>query len=168
MSVEWHIVERGLRRGPMSEADLRSLIAAGQVGAHTQVWREGMDEWRPVMVIPELCAGHPWLAAQAGGQGVPVNGMAIASMVCGISSVMLIFVACGVISGLAAVPAVICGHSAMRAIGRSEVPMGGRGMAISGLVTGYLGLLAQLAVIGFFAYAMFAASSSSASPAFGP
>jgi len=135
------------------------MIAAGQVGAHTMVWREGMGDWLPVASVPELCAGHPWLAAQAAGQASPINGLAITSMVCGIVSVLIVFVFCGVISGLAALPAVICGHMALKAIKESPVPMGGRGMAIAGLVTGYLGLLAQLAGIGFFLFAFLSASS---------
>ncbi len=159
MSDQWHITENGVRRGPVSDADIRSMIAAGQVHAHTQVWREGMVDWLPVMSVPELCAGHPWLAGNPGGQVVVTNGMAIASMVCGIISVCLIFFACGMVSGLTALPAVVLGHMGLGAISRSEKPMGGRGMAITGLVTGYLGLLAQLAVIGFFAFAALSSSS---------
>ena len=154
MSNEWHYSDRGIRRGPYSDEDMRSMIASGQVGSHTLVWREGMDDWQAVVAVPELCAGHPWLAAQAAGQGGSANGLAIASMCCGIGSLMLVFVACGLISGLAALPAVIMGHMSLRAINSSEYPMGGRGMAIAGLVTGYLGLLAQLAGIGFIVFAI--------------
>lgn len=158
MNAEWHTSENGIRRGPISEADLRSMIAAGQVRAHTMVWREGMDDWQALIAVPELCAGHPWLAAQAAGQMSPTNGLAVTSMVCGIVSLLLVAVFCGLISGLAAVPAVIFGHMAIRAINEAQVPVGGRGMAIAGLVTGYLGLLAQLAGIGFVAFAFLSAS----------
>jgi hypothetical protein len=158
VSAEWHISENGLRRGPVAEADLRSMIAGGQVRGHTMVWREGMQDWQAVSSLPELCAGHPWLAAQAAGQVSPTNGLAVTSMVCGIVGLMLLFF-CGVISGLAALPAVIFGHMALRAIKEAQIPLGGRGMAIAGLVTGYLGLLAQLAVIGFFVFAFLSAQN---------
>ncbi len=128
------------------------MIAAGQIGGQTQVWREGMDDWRPLMAVPELCAGYPWLAVNPGAQVVATSGMAIASMVCGIVGLLLVFFVCGIVSGLAALPAVVLGHLAMRAISQSEKPIGGRGMAIAGLVMGYLGLLAQLAAVGFFAF----------------
>jgi hypothetical protein len=159
VNAGWHISENGLRRGPIAEADLRSMIAGGQVQGHTMVWREGMENWQPVCSLPDLCAGHPWLAAQAAGQMSPANGLAITSMVCGILSLLLVFVFCGMISGLAALPAVIFGHMALRAIRDAQAPMGGRGMAIAGLVTGYLGLLAQLAAIGFFAFAFLAGAN---------
>ena len=159
MSEEWHISENGVRRGPIPDADIRSMIAAGQISAQTQVWREGMIDWLPVMSVPELCAGHPWLAANPRGQVAATNGMAIASMVCGILGVLLIFFACGMVSGITAVPAVVLGHLAMRAIARSEKPMSGRGMAITGLVTGYLGILAQFAWVGFILFAFLSSPS---------
>jgi hypothetical protein len=63
-------------------------------------------------------------------------------MVCGIVSLMACYV-----HAFAAIPAVICGHLAIKKIRESEQPMAGRGMAIAGLVTGYLGLLIQLTII---------------------
>ncbi|MFM2171390.1 MAG: hypothetical protein RI957_1619, partial [Verrucomicrobiota bacterium] len=53
------------------------------------------------------------------------------------------------VHGIAAIPAVICGHLALKKIRESDVPMAGRGMAIAGLVTGYLGLLLQIATLVF-------------------
>ena len=138
---------------------MRSMIAAGQIGAQAQVWREGMDDWMPLTSVPELCAGHPWLAAHPGARVVATNGMAIASMVCGIVGLLLIFITCGMVSGFTAVPGVVLGHMAMRTISRSEKPMGGRGMAIAGLVMGYLGILAQLAAIGLFVFAFLSAGT---------
>jgi hypothetical protein len=39
-----------------------------------------------------------------------------------------------------AIPAVICGHSALRKIKASSGALGGEGVAVGGLVTGYMGL----------------------------
>jgi hypothetical protein len=136
---------------------MREMIAVGQIAGQTQVWREGMNDWRPLLAVPELCAGYPWLAVNPGAQVAATSGMAIASMVCGIVGLLLILVACGMLSGLTAVPGVVLGHMAMRTISRSEKPVGGRGMAIAGLVMNYLGILAQLAAIGFFAFAFLSA-----------
>ena len=57
-------------------------------------------------------------------------GIAIASLVLG----CLGFVTCG----LTSIPAVICGHLALGRIGKSGGHLTGNGMAIGGLVTGYL------------------------------
>ena len=57
-------------------------------------------------------------------------GIAIASLVLG----CLGFITCG----LTSIPAVICGHLALGRIGKSGGHLTGNGMAIGGLVTGYL------------------------------
>jgi prepilin-type processing-associated H-X9-DG protein len=49
-------------------------------------------------------------------------------------------IAC-VIAPLLAIPAVICGHVALARIGRSGGALKGNGMAIAGLVTGYIGIV---------------------------
>ena len=64
------------------------------------------------------------------------SGTAIASLVLG----CLVFLTCG----LTGIPAVICGHIAQGKIGRSAGRLTGGGMAIAGLVTGYLGLVMLL------------------------
>ncbi|MFT8637035.1 MAG: DUF4190 domain-containing protein [Pseudoclavibacter sp.] len=57
----------------------------------------------------------------------PTNGLAVAALVCGIL---------GFFTGLSAIAAVVCGHMALSQLRRSGG--GGRGMAIAGLVTGYV------------------------------
>src|SRR5215469_9258180 len=44
---------------------------------------------------------------------------------------------CSIIS---AVPGVICGHTAINRINSSNGGLGGKGLAIAGLITGYLGI----------------------------
>lgn len=79
----------------------------------------------------------------------PTSGFAIASMVCGIISLPLCWV-----WALAGIPAVIFGHMAIKSIKKSETPIEGRGMAIAGLVTGYLAILFQVIFIGIIVFAM--------------
>ena len=61
------------------------------------------------------------------------SGLAITSLVLGILGFCTF--------GLTAIPAVICGHIALSQIGKSAGRATGSGLAIGGLVTGYLGLL---------------------------
>ncbi len=61
-------------------------------------------------------------------------GLAIASLVMGILSL----VCCGLLSGI---PAVICGHMAVAQIKKSGGALGGNGMAVAGLVMGYIGII---------------------------
>jgi hypothetical protein len=62
----------------------------------------------------------------------PSSGLAITSMVLGIVSVIM----CGPFSGI---PAVICGHIALDRSKKLPLQYRGGGMAIAGLVTGYIG-----------------------------
>lgn len=146
--VEWYYGTQGEQQGPVDDQTIRHLIASGQITDTTLVWREGMVNWSPKAEILELCsplattltqAYHPSMVPSA-----QTSGLAIASLVCGICSILTCLI---YLSGVMAVPAVICGHMAMHRISRSPEPLAGRGMAIAGLVLGYLGLLCQIATI---------------------
>jgi len=65
------------------------------------------------------------------------NGLAIASLVLGLGQIFL-----WILSGI---PAIICGHIALSQIKRTG--QDGRGMAIAGLILGYLGLVAFVLLI---------------------
>lgn len=170
--MEWFYAKHGKQEGPVDVATMRSKLTSGEIAPTDLVWKDGMAEWMPAGEVTELgaqsaltaapggmvaqagpVAGQPYAGQPyAGGYVTPMAptcGMAIASMVCGIISLMLCY-----FSGIVALPAVICGHVAMKQINNSLVPMGGRGMAIAGLVTGYIGLAMQLAWIGFIAFAI--------------
>ncbi len=67
----------------------------------------------------------------------PTSGLAIGAMICGIAELFTL--------GFAAVPAVILGHLARAQIKRTGER--GDGMAIAGLVLGYLGIAGWLLVI---------------------
>ena len=73
----------------------------------------------------------------------PSSGMAIASMVCGICGLVLYFFFGIVLS----IVAVALGHTHLSNIRKDPQNFSGRGMAVAGLATGYVG-------IGFFAFAL--------------
>ena len=163
--TQWYYGREGQQNGPVDEQALRDLIAQGIVTDQTMVWREGMVNWLAKAAVPELQANQNIYAGPSAHYPgmvptAPNSGLAIASMICGIVSISLCYV-----NALAASPAVICGHMALKKISRSEQPMAGRGMAIAGLVTGYIGLLIQISFICFISWMFFIVrSSSSGSP----
>jgi len=65
------------------------------------------------------------------------NSMAVASMVCGIGQIFFWF--------LAGVPAIVFGHVARRQI--RESGEAGDGMALAGLIMGYVGVLVPILII---------------------
>jgi hypothetical protein len=78
--------------------------------------------------------------------GPKTSNLAIWSLVLGILS---LFLFC--FSIFAAIPGVICGHSALSKIKRSGGTLEGQGLAIAGLVTGYLGIALAFIMIPLMA-----------------
>ena len=73
--------------------------------------------------------------------------LAVWSLVLGILAIVLSVVCIG---PLFAIPAVICGHMAYSRIKRSAGALSGEGLALGGLITGYLSL-ALIPLIGIMA-----------------
>jgi hypothetical protein len=75
------------------------------------------------------------------------SGLAITSLVLGILSLLLSWN----LLPLLGILGVICGHKALSRIKQSGVALSGRGLAVAGLVTGYIGtaLMVVFAIPGF-------------------
>lgn len=167
---DWFYGKSGQQYGPIDESTLRARIATNEVGRNDLLWTDGMAQWTPLREMPEfydapvpppISSGSPPpttafaqspdspYAAPASGfappQAViaypPTNGLATASLVLGILSLL-----CG--GPLLGIPAVICGHMGLAQIKRSGGQQEGGGKAIAGLVTGYISIAMTL---GFFA-----------------
>jgi len=82
--------------------------------------------------------GQPY----AGPMPPSTNGLAIASLICSIGSYVLL-------PGIAAVLGVIFGHLALRQIRASQGREEGRGMAIAGVVLGYVNLALCVLIVVF-------------------
>jgi hypothetical protein len=46
--MNWHYALGGQQQGPIDDAQLDALIAAGTITSETLVWREGMPAWQPL------------------------------------------------------------------------------------------------------------------------
>jgi hypothetical protein len=68
---QWHFAVDGVRKGPISFAQMSSLVAAGGVGPRTLVWCDGMDDWREAGQTALMNSATP---PPLDGQAVP-NGM---------------------------------------------------------------------------------------------
>lgn len=94
--------------------------------------------------------------AQPYGQPYPTpqrsNGLAVASLICGIAGLVII-------PFLASVAAVITGHLGLNQTKRDST-LGGRGMAIAGLVLGYIGIAFSILLGALMLLAVFAAGSA--------
>ncbi|CAN5803546.1 hypothetical protein BH11VER1_BH11VER1_02820 [soil metagenome] len=147
--MDYHIARNGQQLGIFSENQIRENLNDGVSQKTDLAWCEGMTDWRsleelfpesegvssPPRVLPQTVAPVTLMSS-------PKNsGLAIASLVCGILS----FFTCG----LTGLPGIICGHLALSRIRQSAGTVGGKGIAIGGLVTSYFGFL----LIGIFVLA---------------
>jgi hypothetical protein len=140
--ADWYFGENGQQAGPVGDAEFSALIAAQRITPETVVWREGMREW---VSLSQLRAngGLPDQSVPmvVGMMNPTTSGLAITSLVLGIAGLVSCFFVLGI-------PAVVCGHMALNQIANSPVPMVGRGLAIGGLVCGYLTSLITLVFFG--------------------
>jgi hypothetical protein len=162
--MQIYIGRDGQREGPFTIEEVRLRVAQGQARLDDLAWYEGAPGWIPLREVPGLqqsaAAAVPpaipnpppiprqtvAMAAPAAAQP-PQEGLAIASLVLGILGLVAI-------PFIASVAGVVCGHMALGKIKRALGALGGRGLAIGGLVTGYLGIFFCLLVAAVIAIAV--------------
>lgn len=95
-------------------------------------------------------AAQPYSGAQPYVQPRPASGLSVTSLVTGIAGIVLSWT---FVMLLASIAAVITGHMALIQLRRSPT-VGGRGMAIAGLILGYVGvaIIAFSVLIGIFSF----------------
>ena len=54
--MTWYYARGGQRYGPVEQAELQRLAAAGQLVANDLVWRSGLPDWLPAGQTPELAS----------------------------------------------------------------------------------------------------------------
>ena len=148
-----HVNRGATSLGVFSEEEVREGLGTGRFLSNDLGWREGMPSWKQLSQFPELgatSAPSPPLqvgpvSTIAGPVSAPVprtEPLAIWSLVLGILSL----VCCGFILGI---PAVVCGHLALSKL-QKEPQLQGKGLAIAGLVIGYIAIAFWLIYVVFF------------------
>jgi hypothetical protein len=135
--MRYFVQHHGQQAGPFSIDQIRAGLADGTYQPSDPGWREGLADWQP---LSGLLASSPPLPP-----ALPVRAetskLAVWSLVLALAGFVL--------AGLTAIPAVICGHLALKGIRKSNGRQTGEGMAIAGLICGYL--LAVVFVIAILA-----------------
>jgi hypothetical protein len=141
----WFYHAGGQQFGPVPATEIRRLLAAGELTPDDMAWREGLENWLPIGKVPELNprAYNPAAGGAAEGPIMPAtSGMAVTSMVLGIVSMLVPCV--GLVTGILAV---IFGGAGLSQINRSRGRLSGKGMAVTGLVTGVITLSLYLTYV---------------------
>lgn len=147
----WYFKTEESIRGPFTLDDLISLYKSSEIADSTNVWQEGEEaQAKPYsqVIMGKNAIADPYHASQVNSASynnqnynqLPYSGCAIASLVCGIISLM----GC-MYTGWIGIAAIICGHIAMSQM--KKTPLNGKGLAIAGLITGYIGILLTLILV---------------------
>ncbi|MES2996775.1 MAG: GYF domain-containing protein [Verrucomicrobiota bacterium] len=172
--MQWYYSKNSSQLGPVSEAELRSKIASGEISPSDLVWKEGMSDWTPAGnvaefvtaagVPPVLMPGYqqspytqPSVAPGAAPQG---GGKAITALILGICSIVFSFI-CPPFSLIISIPcaifAFVFGLQFKRAVAAEPRLAGHSGKATGGMITGIIGLILSVIMgvlsVFWFSYA---------------
>ena len=129
---KWHCAIDGKKYGPVSGQDLRQWLAEGRLKPTDHVWTEGMVGWVPLHTVEEFSnAPVPQTYAQVPTQTAPQqgNGMAVAGMVLGIVSLVLICI--WFLSPILAIVGLCLSIAGKK---RADETNTGKGMALAGII----------------------------------
>lgn len=149
-TASWYYSQNGAQYGPVSFPELRQMASMEHLAPSDLIWTEGMQGWTEayrvsgIFMDPDAPAGMQGdtaLEARASLSAEPLktSPMAVGSFVLGLLGTTLLFF-------FGSIVAVVFGHVALRQIQASANTLGGRGMAIAGLIMGYTVIIATTTV----------------------
>ena len=56
MPDSWYVVKNGNRRGPFTSAQVRQMVATGELKPTDMLWKDGMANWIQASSVTELFA----------------------------------------------------------------------------------------------------------------
>lgn len=71
---QWYYASQGQQVGPVPTEVIQQKLATGELQQTDMVWREGMTEWQPVQMVPELTGGYGVAAPAYPQQAYPQQG----------------------------------------------------------------------------------------------
>jgi hypothetical protein len=166
--MEWYYADESDRQHLTGDDRLPGLVAAGTIRPGTLLWNETLTNWVPAIqlrpdlfgtsIVPPVLTADQRRDIAYGGPGYPAavpptDPMAITALVLGLISLF-----CFPLLGIGAV---ICGHIARKRAGESSVPTSSGGLALAGLICGYLSLVVLAFIILVYGIAIVAAIAGS-------
>lgn len=153
--MDYHVARNGEQLGQFTAEEIRHGLFDGKFQPTDLAWKDGNEDWQPLSALfgqitpPSRVKSPPATqvplsSTVAPEYHSPTNGMAIAALVMGIISIFT-FGLCGIGS----IVTIILGHMALTRVRQSGGSLGGKGMAVAGLVMGYASI--ALAIVGILA-----------------
>lgn len=161
--MQWFYAKDGQQLGPVEFSEIERLHAAGEITGDTLVWQQGTASWVKLHTLLASPSSAPSVPAMPGAPVSPpvatpqtgttpkTNTLAIISLVTGILGPFCCL--------FLTIAAIVCGHIARSQIKKNPLETG-NGLAVAGLILGYIGLVWHIAVIIFYVTTMAATAAS--------
>jgi hypothetical protein len=135
--TDWYYSKNNESRGPVPFSELERLALAGELLPEDYVWTGGMQGWLPATTAVPTLFFEPVTGLEgspgSGAQTLQTCRLAIASLTLGLLGMnILLFVG--------SIAAIVCGHMALKQITQNPQTLTGRGVAILGLILGYVAI----------------------------
>jgi uncharacterized protein DUF4190/uncharacterized protein DUF4339 len=143
---QWYYAQNNDSRGPVPFSELERLALAGELHPEDFIWTDGMAEWSPAATAAPLL-----FESMSGFSGLPHGGGALKNCPAAVASLVFGLLGMNLLLFIGSIAAIICGHIALKEIERNPNQWAGRGMAVFGLVLGYVavaaGIIAAVVVV---------------------
>jgi hypothetical protein len=141
-----YVTRAGQQTGPFTEAEIRAQLASGALTGDAPVWWEGLADWTPISRTPLGAPAAPGGTAAVMPPIPPIDNASAAATFTGVKKTSKLAVTSLVLGifgmlCLTAVGAIITGHVARDKIGKDR-SLTGDGMALAGLIMGYIWIAA--------------------------
>ena len=159
--MQIHIARDGKPVGPFSLEEVNRQLAAGTLSLSDQAWYEGAAGWAPLSTVPGVSGSTSMPATRDPAALVSPAGTAVTAVVAPtaateplaifslVLSLLGMFGFCCMPVVLTGIAGVVCGHIALSRI-QARPELQGHGLAVAGLVVGYLAIATWLVWILLF------------------
>ncbi len=145
--MQIYVQHGGQQLGPFTEAEVKAQLATGVITPQDHVWWQGQADWILLSASPFVTAPLPGAPAEisipaipptpgipapeptATGAAAPTSKLPLWALICGCLGFF-----CSI---FASIPAIILGHMSLSRI-KKNPGMPGHGMAMAGLIMGYI------------------------------
>ncbi len=152
--MDWYYADDAGGQHPVAGESLPALVASGRIRRDTLVWNETMTGWSEAgTALPSLFSTIPPQLSLAQRREImtgrndsfpppqsKTDPVAICALVFGVLGLPVCL-------PFFSVPAIICGHIARKRAKEETVPSSNAGLALGGLIMGYVGFVVMLVFI---------------------
>jgi hypothetical protein len=155
--MQIHVARDGKQLGVFSLEEINRQLAAGTLSLSDLAWYEGAAGWAGLATVPGVTAAAPGSASQVSPAAVSAAPVAVVpqkktellAVLSLIFSVLGLFGFCCGLFLAGGVAGIVCGHIALSRL-KANPELEGRGLALAGLIIGYLAVAGWLIWILLF------------------